>query len=164
MAISDEFAKLQALHENGTLTDAEFADAKAKVLTEEHFPTPVQASAVEQDIQRLQIQNQILQLDQEWADERTRYMLYGRSGPAYVPTYGNTIGPASLFATLALVFFILPPSAQHQQIEETFMGFFVLLIGAVMAVGGIIKVKAYNEAYQRYQQQRVELTGQLTRA
>ena len=161
MSLTNELERLQALYDSGALTDAEFADAKAKVLVERHPQDAVQTRAVQADIGRLQIQNQILQLDQNWANERTRHMLYGRSGPAYVPTYSNTIGPTFLFAILSLVFFAFPGSAQHQYSEGVFMGLFILTIGIVMAVGGSIKVKAYNTAYEQYQMRRDELTNQL---
>src|SRR5262245_64098102 len=74
MTIADELRKLQELHDAGSLTDAEFAAAKAKVLSSQAAPSSAGTDqAMRQHLQDIKRQNEVEQLDRQWALERDQY-------------------------------------------------------------------------------------------
>ena len=129
MSISDEFARLQALHDSGTLTEAEFTAAKAKVLAEENPAASSSTGTVRQDLRRLQIQNELLRLDQDWESEREDYTLRGRYGSRIVPTESKSISGAVFMCVFAFV--IIGFGANAPQ------GSPLMVIGVLGIIGGI---------------------------
>ncbi len=160
MHLTDELERLQALHDNGTLTNTEFDDAKAKVLADAAPPAAPDPD-VQRDLKRLQLQSDLLRLDQDWSTERSKYMTQAKSGPAYVPTIASSIVPALLFTVLAIVFFAGASSVRQQPNSMPYMGILCLIMGLVYGIGGILKTNAYNAAYGQYQQKRTALNDQL---
>lgn len=160
MSISDEFSRLQALHENGTLTDAEFSAAKAKILAEGHPQSLEEASTVQQDLRRLQIQNDLLRMDQEWSIEREDYMLRGRYGARYVPTKSNSVGGAIFMSILFLVMAVFGANVPSGEILE-WISVFGILFAAGGGIWGCSKARTYEEAEEQYEKQRRMLTDQL---
>ncbi len=159
MSISDEFAKLQTLHENGTLTDAEFAEAKAKVLAGGQPQAIKQTDAVHQDIQRLQVQDEILRLDQTWAAEREDYMLR-RYGARIVPTVSGSSSSA-IYASIVFVIFIVVGICLPRGEFLSGMGLLGIIASIISGFRGAAKADIYNTAYEKYQQKRDELAEQL---
>src|SRR5215213_6387269 len=91
MSMADELRKLQDLREAGTLSDDEFAAAKATVLAGGHPDVPADR-AVEGHLEEIKRQNDdVAQLDREWAMERERYMIHGRYGYRYLPSRGMSL-------------------------------------------------------------------------
>jgi len=80
MNLADELRKLQDLRSSGTLTDGEFAAAKAALLQNSTTTRPGKQRAVHEwlrgDVMGLEpaeIQNQIARLDREWEKESEGY-------------------------------------------------------------------------------------------
>ena len=163
MSITDEFARLQDLHERGALTDDEFTAAKAKVLaSEDTGPAPAQDDGLRRDVQRLGLQNQILQLDQDWAREQDRLMLVGKGGARFIPSRDrSTFG--AIFAGIAGLFLVgFTVNVPHGG-PLPFFGGALIVVGIVSGVSGSAKADAYEKAEAGYQQCRSELTDQLDR-
>ncbi len=155
MSISEEFERLEALHEAGTLTEAEFTDAKTKVLAGTASETGTQS-----DIRRLQLQAEILRLDQDWAEERRDYLLGGKSNSGAVPTVNSSIGSAIFLCLFALIMIIVGLNSPRGGGAEG-GGLMLLAAGIWIGVYGSSKASAYNAAYEQYRVQRGELTAQL---
>ncbi len=160
MSLADELERLQALHDSGTLTDSEFADAKAKVLAENQPSATVASSGVQRDLRRLQIQNEILSLDQSWSDEREDYMLHGRYGSRSVPNESSSMSAAVFLCVLFLIVGIVGASISG--------GTPIVVMSVLGFLGGIwcgfyysAKAGIYDAAYEQYQQERRDLTDQL---
>ncbi len=166
MSITDEFARLQELHESGALTESEFTAAKAKVLTEGGGPA-AQNAGLQRDVRRLGVQNQILQLDQDWEKERREYMAYGKHGDSFIPTFGSSIIQAAMLFIVGLVFcmLMLNPNHPHPEKDAIFpiLGIPLMITGVWVGVNGCTKASRYEQAEARYQQRRAELTDQLNR-
>ena len=163
MSITDEFARLQDLHEQGALTEDEFTAAKAKVLASENTPpAPVQDAGLRRDVQRLGLQNQILQLDQDWAREQDQLMLVGKGGTRVIPSRERNSFSAILVGSIGLLIAGVSASAPHAGLI-TFMGVAMLTIAIVAGISGNSKADAYEQAEERYRQCRNDLTDQLDR-
>ena len=160
MNLTDELTKLQALHDSGTLTDTEFADAKAKVLAESQPEPSATDKGVQHDLRCLQIQNEILSLDQSWSVERESYMLHGRYGSRVVPSAARSTGSAIFVGVVFFGLLILGMSAPHGGVLIV-----IGLLGIALAVGsglsGSSKAAAYNAADEQYQQKRNALSDDL---
>ena len=161
MSLPDEFERLRTLHDSGTLTDAEFADAKTKVLAENQPSAAVANSSIQRDLRRLQIQNEILSLDQNWSVERENYLLRTRYGSRIVPTTANALIQAIVLVVVGMFFFAtgFPSGTQTSNLSP--IGFVFFLLGIGIGIYGTLKAKAYDEAYDQYQQKRLNLTDQL---
>jgi hypothetical protein len=166
MSIADELHKLQELHQSGALTDAEFAQAKARVLagrTSASEPDEKEADLRDQ-LAELKRDSELDRLDREWDQERQRYLIYGRYGAQpYTPSKmmsvimgaaivgfgilwtafaasitGGVGGPASIFPCFGVVF---------------------ILVGIGVSAYNFTRASQYEQAYQRYQRRRALLLG-----
>jgi hypothetical protein len=158
MSITDEFTQLQALHENGTLSDEEFTAAKAKVLTAD---SPAASDgALQVEIQQLKLQNEIIRLDQDWEVEREYYLVRGKDGSRLVPTASGTINDVILICIISVLLIALGAAVPHVRIL-VLVGALLLAIGLSAIQSNYNKAIAYDQAEERYRQQRNELTNQL---
>src|SRR4051812_36885496 len=98
MSLVDELQKLEDLRQNGSLTDAEFAQAKAMLLGKSSAPD--HAQQMSEQLQEVRYQNELARIDREWEMERQRYMITTKYGRLIVPTTGMAIG----VIVVALVF------------------------------------------------------------
>ncbi len=160
MSITDEFTRLQGLHDAGTLTDEEFAAAKAKVLN--GSATAANADTLRQEVEQLKIQNAITQLDQDWETESQDYLQRGRYGSRMVPTTGGNIGGAVFVSILSLCMIGIG-IAVPQVGGLALLGALSLILAIWFGINGCNKAVAYNQAYDRYQQRRNALSDQLNR-
>lgn len=106
MNLVDEIEKLQKLHDNGTLTDEEFASAKSRLLA-----MPVEAVAqpdngtIEQELARLRLQSDLDRLDREWDRERETHMIHGKYGKSSLPSSEGSCAAAGVFGFIGVIFF-----------------------------------------------------------
>lgn len=190
MNLIDEIKQLQALHDNGTLNDEEFARAKSVLLANPPQETAQASnSAIEQELTQIRFQSELERLDREWAQEREKYMVTSKSGAKSVPDAGGTVLGAIAAGALLLVFAIMSGSVfgghsepsspwtatssasgpSMNQPGDAFGGFFVLII--VVAVCMILftvvnvmsKAGDYESAEQEYQAQREALLAKQKR-
>ena len=105
MSLADELKKLEELRWNGTLTDEEFAQAKAVLLAalEEELEAP-DAHAnpkLAEHLAEVRYQNELTRIDREWEIEKEQYMITAKGGHRYIPTRGEGLVGAILVKALA---------------------------------------------------------------
>ncbi|MCI0680610.1 MAG: SHOCT domain-containing protein [Gemmataceae bacterium] len=164
MNLADELRKLHELHRNGSLTDAEFAAAKARVLSQADAASgPGADQTMQQHLEEIKRQNEIAQLDRQWALERDRYMVPGNHGVRHLPSKGM-----SLFGGIAVAVFGAFWVAMASNIAGGMGGmasFFPLFgvlfiaVGVGMSIYSFTKASQYEEAHARYLRRRAELLG-----
>src|SRR5262249_24765837 len=95
VSIADELLKLEELRRGGSLTDEEFARAKAALLAGASAPPgePVPQHLADQ-LAEVRYQNELARVDREWETERQKYFVTDRYGRRQVPTSGMGIGMA----------------------------------------------------------------------
>lgn len=168
MSIADELKKLEDLRWNGTLTDAEFAQAKAALLAQlAPPPLPAPAAATEQPTRPLgdeRYQSELKRIDREWAREKDKYMIANKDGRRYVPTTGEIIAGAVMVAALGVFWTLFSlgiaigaPSAGPFLAVKVFF----LLLGVAITASGVWsglraaeRTEAYNRAHAAYQRRR----------
>lgn len=172
--IADELERLQNLHENGTLTDAEFAEAKASVLRREGVTASAAVSMPPTDIsmqshlKHVRLQNDLEQLDREWLMDREKYMSSTRRGGRQLPNRAGAIlglvigGGFSIFWTVMAfgITSLMPFNA-----AKIFPLFGLLFLVAIIwgSITEFNKAGAYEKAEQRYEERRAQLVSQQDR-
>ena len=99
MSLAEEIKKLEDLRWNGTLTDEEFARAKAALIAKlEDEAEPGHkgeaAGAVASQLAEVRYQNDLARIDREWEMEKEQYMVTGKHGTRHLPTQGMGLGIA----------------------------------------------------------------------
>lgn len=153
MSIADELRKLQELHKAGSLTNEEFATAKANVLSGNPSPDPV----LKEHLEEIKEQNELAALDRSWTAERERYMMSGRYGNRYVPNKGSSL---ILGFVVTLGGMVWTTMAAQMGAPKFFLAFGVLFIlaGVCLSAYSYKKALDYDKAYARYQRRRADLT------
>ena len=155
MSMADELRKLQDLRDAGTLTDEEFAAAKASVLA--GGPTDrTGESGMESHLEEIKHQNDVAQLDREWAIERDRYMVAGRYGYRYLPTKGMSLLGGIVIVGFG-IFWTMFAAGMGAPIFFPLFGVFFILMGIGVSVNAFIKATQYEQARQHYQRRRAAL-------
>lgn len=157
MNITDELRKLAQLHQEGALTDDEFATAKAAVLAEgparstaDNLLTPDLAA----DFNRhAELQN----LDREWELERENYMVTGRYGRRYIPERGSSLGGGIFLSVIGVAWTGFAMSMPHVPFFFPLFGIMFVLFGIGMSIHSYRKAEDYERAQQRYRRRRAEL-------
>jgi hypothetical protein len=158
MDLADELRKLEELHRARSLTDEEFARAKAAVLADSGTPP---AGALGEQLAELRRENEVARLDREWEQERRQYLVAGRYGRSYEPTPGMSI----LSGVLVVGFGVLWTAMTAGLMGGPGGGFgFFPLFGVVFIVVGLAvsvasygKAVRYRQAYEAYQERRQQL-------
>ena len=88
MGLADELQKLEQLRQNGTLSTAEFAQAKAALL---NSTASIPDSG---KLERLTTEAELARIDREWELERQGFMVFGRYGVQRFPNKSTGIGSA----------------------------------------------------------------------
>lgn len=94
MSLANELAKLEELRRSGALSDAEFTQAKAAILSGTPSPSVGEQQIGErlsEQLAEVKHQNELARIDREWEAERQQYMLADRYGRRSVPTPGMGI-------------------------------------------------------------------------
>src|SRR5205085_1477539 len=102
MSLADEIKKLEELRWNGTLTDDEFARAKASLLAAHGAPAEPAAAGGDAavagnlagQLAEVRYQNELARIDREWEAEKEQYAVTDRYGRRQLPTTGMGIGIA----------------------------------------------------------------------
>jgi hypothetical protein len=155
MSMADELRKLQDLRDAGTLTDEEFAAAKASVLAGVHTDRPA-GPGMEAHLEEIKHQNDVAQLDREWALERDRYMVAGRYGYRYLPTRGMSLLGGIVIVGFGICWTMFA-AGMGAPIFFPLFGVLFILMGIGVSVNAFIKATQYEQARQRYQARRARL-------
>lgn len=169
MSIADELKKLEDLRRNGTLTETEFAQAKATVLAQ---PAPTAAepagAKLDEHLAQVRYQNELERIDREWAMEREKYMITGKNGQRHVPTVGDGLGAAVIIGVFGVFWTILAftvtnggpdfgPDFGPPPVIRIFFPLFGVAFTAFGIWSGITaaqKAEAYTRAHAAYQRRR----------
>jgi len=155
MSIVDELKQLQDLHDHGTLTDEEFAEAKARIISGGPSDQQVQIASLQRE---QSLANQLAELDRSWEIEREQYMMTGRYGRRYLPTTGGSVVGAIVIAVFGLFWMVMASQTGAPGIFPLF-GVIFIVVGVGSALSGSGKAQQYREAESRYQSRRAELTS-----
>ena len=152
MSMADELRKLQDLRAAGTLSDDEFAAAKATVLAGGHTDVPADRN-LEGHLEEIQRQNDVAQLDREWAMERERYMVHGRYGYRYLPSRGMSLLGGLMVCGFGLVWTVMAASMGAPVFFPIF-GLLFIFFGIAVSANAFLKAGQYEEARLHYQRRR----------
>src|SRR6478736_6636819 len=155
MSMADELRKLQDLRDAGTLTDEEFAAAKASVLAGGPADRAAE-SGMESHLQEIKHQNDVAQLDRGRAIERDRYMVAGRYGYRYLPTKGMSLLGGIVIVGFG-IFWTMIAAGMGAPIFFPFFGVLFILMGIGVSVNAFMKATQYEHARQNYQRRRAAL-------
>lgn len=159
MSIAQEIEKLQALHAEGALTDDEFSQAKAALLNPLSAEQPAgYSSEMNEEMAYLRVQNEVNQLDRDWACERERYMVQGRYRSRYLPSEGGSVFMGILIVGFG-IFWTLSAASMGAPVFFPLFGVIFIIFGAVTSFTSFIKAGQYKEAEQRYKQRRQKLAS-----
>ena len=162
MSLADDLTKLEELRRTGALSDAEFAQAKAKLLA--GASPPADSAVVEKlgaQLAETRYQNELARIDREWQIECEGYMITGKYGRRYIPTVGMglVVAVISGFCGVFMVFMSL--KIKNRFLHEDGMSTVAPLIGVAIAIGAVAygiyvinKAQAYNRAFAAYQKRR----------
>lgn len=155
MTLSDEIAKLQELRDSGTLTEAEFAQAKSRVLNSEQAAPSNFGAASEHRLMLMELQIELAQVDREWELEKDRHTFSGR----YTPTGGNSLLRGTAVVVIGTLFLLMAVAAKA---PAPFWLFGIVLIAAGIATGIRLsnKAAAYQQAEAAYEEKRAALLAQ----
>lgn len=105
-------------------------------------------------LDRIEKQNQVADLDRDWAAEQQQFMIRGKNGQKHLPSRATVFGGivAAVFGLFWTIFAgsMFPPMAIVGVI------FIVAAIGTSIYANG--KMKDYNAAHRRYRRRRRELS------
>ena len=159
MSIAEEIEKLQVLHDQGALTDAEFSQAKAALLNRLSDTQPaVYSSDLNDEMAYLRVQNEINQLDRDWDRERESYMVRGRYGSRSIPGEGTSILGGIFIVGFGLFWTISVASMGAPSFFPIF-GVLFILVGAVTSFTSFSTAGQYKEAERRYRERREQLAA-----
>jgi len=149
--IADELKALENLHQNGTLTDEEFARAKHELLAWSNSSSEEQTA---QQRAEARFQNELNQIDREWESDREKFYIKLRGQRRQLPTVGMALRTAALGCVAGLGWTVFTIA-----IGEPFGCFSVwVVIVAVFGVGyGIhiyFRAQEYAKALAAYQSRR----------
>lgn len=164
MSLADELAKLEDLRRSGALTDAEFTQAKAKLLAGGAPATDAVADRLADQLAETRYQNELERVDREWQIEREKYMVADKYGRRHIPTTGTgkltAVGGGIFGAFWTIMAFSITsgaPDAGPFSIAKIFFPLF----GVAFTIGAIAygihltgKAEAYNRAFAAYQARR----------
>lgn len=157
MSIADELHKLGELHRSGALTDAEFAQAKARVLAGQGRDASPQDDTVRQHLSELMRENELARLDREWQMERERYYISGRNNSGqYMPTKTSGV----LFAVVAIFgggfWTVMAAGMAGKDGPSIFplIGVVFILFGIGVGIFTFLRANQLEAAQQRYQRRR----------
>jgi hypothetical protein len=156
MVISDEIRKLQDLHSSGALTDDEFTQAKARVLSSERSVRESQGLPLQEHLQHVEFQQELERIDREWDIERRQYVVTGRYGGEHVPSEGSSMIGALVIGGFGLAWTIGAASMGAPAIFPVF-GVVFILLGVGNCISAFGKAGEYQQAYKLYQQRRQQL-------
>jgi hypothetical protein len=161
MTIADELRKLQELHEAGSLTDAEFAAAKAKVLSSQAAGSGAGTDpAMKRHLKDIKRHNDVEQLDRQWALERDQYMVAGNYGVRHLPSKGMSVLGGVVIAVFGIFWTAMAANMGGGASFFPLFGLLFVAVGVGMSIYSFTKASQYEEAHARYRRRRAELLGE----
>lgn len=163
MALTDELRKLEDLHRNGALTDAEYAAAKAVVITGSHaagaeaMRTAAGAGLGCPD----RIRAQLERLDREWELRRASLLEYRRSDVGRPPSKSAGV----ILLLLSIAFGALSLSFEAAMADRGGPVLLLFLMPAVLSVTGVVMVARavrYERELADHLRRRGKLEAQLS--
>ena len=165
MSLADDLTKLEELRRTGALTEAEFAQAKKKLLAGDAAPAEgAVADKLGEQLAEVRYQNELARIDREWAIEKEKYMVTGRYGRRYIPTPGEAVTGAVVIGVFGLIWTIMAfaitgnaPDEMPFSLVKVFFPLFGIAFTAFGVYTGIQaygKAEAYNRAFAAYQKRR----------
>ena len=122
---------------------------------------------MEKDIRKLTTQNEIAQLDREWALERESYLLTGRYGSRYIPRKSRSVWGGILLVTFGILWtvgaFAMTGAVRGFFFDSwlfrvfPWFGVLVTLFASGFSIYSFNKARQYETAQQTYQHRRREL-------
>lgn len=154
MNLADELRQLEELHRGGSLTDEEFARAKAAVLAGAE-PAPAAA------LGELRRENEAARLDREWELERQQYLVAGSYGPGYVPSPAMSVLSGVTVAGFGVLWTALTAGTMGGPGGGfglfPFFGVVFIVAGVGVSVVSYTKAVRYRQRYDAYQEERRRL-------
>jgi hypothetical protein len=170
MSMADELKKLEELRWNGTLTDAEFAKAKAALLA---ASSPAIASApadgpvagnLAGQLSEVRYQNELARIDREWETEKEQFTVPDRFGQRQLPTTGMGRGMAVIGGVFGILWTVIafaitsgaPDEGPFAVVKVVFPLFGIAFTVGMIWFGIRISRKAeeYMQAHAAYQARR----------
>jgi len=152
-SVSTELRELRRLYDYGELSRQEFERAKRVVLGEsESAPSVADLAPVEEDLARLELQNELLRIDHEWQMVQDRYKTAAYEGGARENPSGGgmalVVGASVLFAA----FGIFVVTCTSDMWSGSGMGGMVAVFGVfalLVAIGGpLLYVRKYSDFHR----------------
>lgn len=164
MSLADDLTKLEELRRTGALTETEFAQAKARLLSGPAPTGDAVAETLAAQLAETRYQNELDRIDREWAIEKEKYMVADRYGRRHVPTVGTGRATAIIGGVFGAFWTIMAFSITSGAPEFgafTLAKVFFPLFGVVVTVGSIGygiyltgQAEAYNRAFAEYRARR----------
>jgi hypothetical protein len=165
MGLADELQKLEDLRSRGTLSDAEFGQAKAALLAGRADPAerPLGQHLSDQ-LAAVRDQNELARIDREWEIERQQYLVADRYGRRHVPTAGMGIGSAVVGGVFGVIWTVMavavtsaaPDFGPFAIVRVVFPLFGVVFVAAAIGWGVycLSRARKYDAAFRLYQARR----------
>lgn len=172
LSLASELERLQKLHTDGFLSDTELAQAKATLLGQAHAPTdaPVtveEADAMLERVDRVerkanvgQLQAELILLDQDWEQERQRYVYRNRYGQVSEPSRWGAILAGGIAFILGVCQLFQPPSPA----PNVLIGLLLMVFGPFLAFAAWGNAIAYERRKKLYQERRQRLRQKINDA
>jgi hypothetical protein len=168
MSIADDLFKLEELRRTGALSEAEFAKAKAAILSgSSPAPEAPLGQHLADQLAEVKYQNELARIDREWEMEREQYLIRDRYGATHVPTQGMGVGAAVVGGVFGVFWTIMaiaitgsaPDVGPFSIARIIFPLFGVLFTVAAIAYGINCTARAakYQQAYEAYQARRADV-------
>lgn len=154
MSLADDLEKISELHRAGSISDAEFAAAKAQLLAGAGTTaTPGKDAALVHELREAKREARIARLDSGWMVERERHMVSERYGARRVSSKtGSIVG-----GVFAIVVAIIAAAVLFSSVGGAVACLvppLILIVGLGTAIYNYSKATDYEEAEARYQQNR----------
>ena len=169
MSVAEEIKKLEELRWNGTLTDDEFARAKAALLARmDDAPEPARdgetGEKLAAHLAEVRYQNELARIDREWEIEREQYTVRGKHGLRHIPTTTMGYGAAAVGGVFGVIWTLMAISITSG--GPDFGPFSIAkvvfpVIGVAVTIGAVAygihcvnKAEGYKKALAAYQARR----------
>lgn len=159
MNLSDEIANLQELRDSGTLTDVEFAQAKARVLNNEQATPQYSDAASERRLMLIELQIRLAELDSEWESLREGYMVSSRYGTRYIPTQCESLLSGVTVVIIGTFLLFITVSAGALAYISLFC-IVLIMAGIASGIRNFSRASEYQQNEAVYQQRRATLLAQ----
>jgi hypothetical protein len=159
-SLADEIRKLEQLRQEDILSQADFERAKENLLEGVRGNQEMQNR-----LAKVEVQNRLMEIDQEWELERQKHMVQGKHG-LYEPTMDRTIAGSVIMIIFGLASFGMFASLSNSPIHfvaEPMMTILILigivsLIGAVgIFISGMNQSTNYQIAKSDYEKKRSDI-------